>query len=482
MSVAMQEATGERRIVTTAEMMELLEQGHTIRLPQVVRPAEEVLAHYGEADLEALAGAGDADNDVVGIEYVGQEEVQCISIVDERHLYITDDFVPTHNTSNIVFLKSTDDSMIDTLEKMSGKRHVVYRDSKTVTKDVTEVIKLGNVEGKVSYTMNTKEEPVISYNDMASLSPRQSIVFRAGDSPVWNRNEMILPMSWRLFRDDLHHPGHKYTLMTIPTLSSALDFDVRNNQPDFQKMLAKRSAQAVRALPCKKKYADAYDLKDVDVARLDPDVYADEVMGLVDVFTREEVAAQYGITDSDAVSADMVQEYTPDFDWEEDATMQMEAAKRLAEQQQFQANIYAEGHVSRSMLVHPNGGAMERALDSEIVEAFKECRGEMGRDHRNFSVGGDGSLRSADGSKAYIVVQDESEAMHAMREAARQEGSRVHDETEDGELDEVMVSYLVKPEFYVWLASLRSWKDLASGEFDRAMAVSMRSREDATIE
>ena len=65
-----------------------------------------------------------------------------------------------------------------------------------------------NVEGKVSYTMNAKEEAVISFNDMMFISERNSMVIRAGDSPVWNRNETILPMSFRLFKDTIVHPGH----------------------------------------------------------------------------------------------------------------------------------------------------------------------------------------------------------------------------------------------------------------------------------
>lgn len=144
-------------------------------------------------------------NRVVSVEYVRDDEVQCINIADKRHLYITDDFIPTHNTSNIVFLKSTDDSMIETLEKMSGKTHRSYRDSKQISQDFDKVVG-GKTEGRVSYTMTTKEEPLISYNDMAFLPPRNSIVFRAGDPPVWNRNETILPMSWRLFTNTIVHP------------------------------------------------------------------------------------------------------------------------------------------------------------------------------------------------------------------------------------------------------------------------------------
>lgn len=58
--------------------------------------------------------------------------------------------------------------MLDTLEKMSGKTHRAYKNSKTVTRDMEKLV-LPN-EGKVSYTMQVQEIPVISYNDSATCS------------------------------------------------------------------------------------------------------------------------------------------------------------------------------------------------------------------------------------------------------------------------------------------------------------------------
>ncbi|MET0885691.1 MAG: type IV secretory system conjugative DNA transfer family protein [Mycetocola sp.] len=412
-------------------------------------------------------------NRVVSVEYVRDDEVQCISIADDRHLYITDDFIPTHNTSNIVFLKSTDDSMLDTLQKMSGTRHVTYRDSKTVTKDTERMIKGLNVEGKVSYTMSTKEEPVISYNDMAFISERNSIVFRAGDAPVWNRNETILPMSWRLFKDTIVDPGHDYTLQTIPTLSSALDFDVRLNQPDFEKMLAKRMLQAENAVDCKVIYQEAYEYKDVDIARLDPDVYSDEVMELVDASMRESIAEDMDL-DADEVDLDDAPEgFYDNGDWEAD--MEMQAAARAAEANAAvrQTMLYAGKQISRDMLVRGDGKALINTLDREIVEAYKAARAYMERDSRHFSVGSGGSLRSADGQTLYIDKLDESQSMQALNDAAQDGGTRVYAEEDIKDL----TGYEVTGEFYEFLASLDGWQDLAGGEFERSMMLAMRDRE-----
>ena len=91
------------------------------------------------------------------------------------------------NASNIVFLKSTDDDMLKTLETMSGTTHVSRADSKTITSNMGNITDLNRAEDKISHNIATKEEPVISFNDMAFIPDRNSMVFRGGDSPIWNR-------------------------------------------------------------------------------------------------------------------------------------------------------------------------------------------------------------------------------------------------------------------------------------------------------
>ena len=302
------------------------------------------------------------------------------------------------NVANIIFLKSTDDSMIETLEKMSGKTHRSYVDSKQISQDLDKVVG-GKTEGRVSYTMTTKEEPLISYNDMAFLPPRNSIVFRAGDPPVWNRNQTILPMSWRLLRDTIVHPGHEYSLQTIPTLSSAIDFDVRMNQPDFVKMLDKRMRQAVRAADAKHQYQELHGYADVEIERLDPDVYSDEVMEVITM----RMAADEGrdpkvaaVVDTEAYGGTLM------FDEDEfvdNVLVAAEVAEREAANRERQRRIYAEGSISKEMLVNADGSAKIKSLDAEIAEAYRSAQVELERDHEHFSVGGDGELRSADGSR-----------------------------------------------------------------------------------
>ncbi|WP_328791470.1 type IV secretory system conjugative DNA transfer family protein [Streptomyces sp. NBC_00273] len=383
------------------------------------------------------------------------------------------------NTSNIVFLKSTDDSMIETLEKMSGKTHRSYRDSKQISQDLDKVIG-GKTEGRVSYTMSTKEEPLISYNDMAFLSPRNSIVFRAGDAPIWNRNQTILPMSFRLLGNTIKHPGHTYSLQTIPTLSSAMDFDVRMNQPDFVKMLEKRMRQAVKAADAKALYKEIYGYQEVDIERLDPDVYADEVMEVIATMTTVDKCQ-----DPNAPVVVDPDEYEGMSMFDEDQFIEnVEVGVAVAEGQALSVErrrlLYAEGTISKEMLVNPDGSAKVKSLDIEIGEAYKSAQTELEQDREHFSVGGDGELRSADGSQTYISQIRSDAYVNAARRInghVNDKDSRVFAEEDVTEEDlKSLATVRVYSAFYQYLASLPSWEVLADGRFDRAMAIEMNSK------
>lgn len=380
------------------------------------------------------------------------------------------------NTSNIVFLKSTDDAMIETLEKMSGKTHTSYIDSKQISQDLDKVIG-GRTEGRVTYTMNTKEEPLISYNDMAFIAERNSIVFRAGDAPVWNRNETILPMAWRLFQDRIEHPGSDYSLQTIPTLSSAMEFDVRANQPDFSRMLEKRMRQAAHAAEAKRVHRESLGYSEADIARLDPDVYADEVMEVVTAMITIAAGAdpqEPATFDPDDVAASAL------FDGDdvvENADVAAELRGRQHEDAEYRQLRYAAGAISREMLVNRDGSAKLKALELEIADAYRAVRVELERDRAHFSVGRDGALLSADAQQVYVThVHSEAHAA-AVRRLNRQvedQESRVYAEDALSEEDvEQLSSVQVHPAFYRFLASLPSWQALADGRFDRAMAERM---------
>lgn len=396
------------------------------------------------------------------------------------------------NTSNIVFLKSTDDAMIDTLQKMSGTTHKSFTDSKTITRDMQKLMMQN--EGKASYTMTTKEVPVISYNDMAFISERNSIIFRAGDSPIWNRNETILPMSWRLFKNTIVQPGKDYSLQTIPTLSSALDFDIRQNQPDFIKMLDKRIAQACKAAEAMEMYKTAYNYTDTELSKLDIDAYSDEIMDLItgmlnnslgkgngsaddeddDLFDNEDIVSIDDWNDDmlEANYADSIDEIgsygmVNSSDIEDNEDVQKEAARRQAQKDERDRKIYAGGYISRSMLVNPDGSVKSHSFDKDFSEIFANNMGEMLRDSNYFNDV-DGNLYGKNG-QLYISKADNSAVIAKMNEAAQDEDTRVYSEENIAEADlSEFNTYIITDAFYQFLASLDSWS-FANGVFESEM-------------
>jgi hypothetical protein len=407
--------------------------------------------------------------------------VQCIRVADERHLYVTDDFIPTHNTGNIIFLKSTDDTMLDTLEKMSGTRHVTYRDSKTVTQNLGKV--MHKTDDTVSYTTTTVEEPLIKYNDLAFLSPRNSIIYRAGDAPIWNRNETILPMSFKIFGNKIIHPGHEYTLQTIPTLSSAMEFDVRANQPDFFEMVNHRMAQAVKAKAANEAYMIGHGYSETDIERLDPDVYADEVMELIKILMDKEVSGNSD--DVQSIDPEELNRLQREQDDEAALIDNVAVADERRKAEKFQRELdekrYAGGRLSKGDLITETGEAKLKGLDIELASAYQAVRREMEADTRNFSVGGEGELKSADGRQVYIrPVQSaqHASALAKLNGRINDPGSHVYAEGNLTEEDMAEINTAeITADFYLFLAGLGSWETIARGQFEREMAQRMYQKE-----
>lgn len=350
--------------------------------------------------------------------------------------------------------------MLDTLQKMSGTTHKAFTNSKTITRD-TERIWLQN-EGKTSYTMTVQEVPVISYNDMAFISERNSIVFRAGDSPIWNRNETILPMSWRLLQNTIKQPGHDYTFQTIPTLSSAKEFDRRKNQPDFGKMVDKRMAQAVASDNAKQAYQSIYGYSEWDIEQLDPDLYAAEIMEVINTSLSETVSE----TEDDDYDAWLeAQESVKDVaeDNPDQAKANAEAAARQQEEDKLR---FAHKKLSRSSLA-PNG-VPNHSLDKEIIEAFIERKGDFEKDHLNFVV--DGSTLCSPTGVVYIAKKSSTKDLAAINEAAKDKNSAVFAEGDINQNElKAFGTYEVTDDFIIWLSRQDRWS-FAKGRFDDEMA------------
>ena len=357
--------------------------------------------------------------------------------------------------------------MLDTLQKMSGTTHVARKDGKTVTKNKMRIAFQN--EDTVTVNITTREVPVITYNDMAFISERQSIVFRAGDSPIWNRNEAILPMSWRLFQNTVVHAGHEYSLQTIPTLSSALDFDVRKNQPDFTKMLDKRMDQAKFAETAKRAYQEAYNFSDYQIEQLDPDNYADDIMTIINQAVRQHREEENLQSAGDFEGADAKKSYEGTI---EENTEQLEAIE--AQQREMAENsrkIYAGGTLSKEDLV-PKTGFVVHQYDKDIVKVYVDNMGHFARDIQYFErrvedlYGRDGQLYIAHGKVDQNLMDD----LEKLNKASEDPNHKVYiDETIKAKDLKDEDGYTVTDAFIKFLVSLPKWS-FANGFFEKGMA------------
>lgn len=389
------------------------------------------------------------------------------------------------NASNIVFLKSTDDDMLKTLETMSGTKHVSRADSKSVTNNLGNITNLNRADDKVTHNIATKEEPVIFFNDMAFIPDRNSMVFRAGDSPIWNRQEMILPMSWRLFQNTIVNPGHNYSLQTVPTLSTAMDFDVRKNRPDFNHWFNKRLSQMTYVDEAVEKYKMLHGFTDRDIEALDPDIYADDIMRIINSLIHEDTEMYEDddmydpTTDPMHQAEELMQSATENTELKEEVS-ELEV-KRL----HYDEKIYARGTVPRSAFVSMQGHVIH-AFDELIKRSFREDWQKYADDTKNFTVvggrdagfAGHGNLLSADGTTVYLRFNKESDRLDAedidkLKEQMYDKSSNVFAENEDDiqRVYDETINITVTDDFYRFLISLsgHEFSKVAGGALNEAL-------------
>lgn len=400
------------------------------------------------------------------------------------------DKVAQGNTANIVFLKSTDDTSIDAVSKMSGTTHKVFNSSRTNNIRVVAGVEIDS--GSVSETMSASEVPVLSYNDLAFISPSNSVVLRAGDSPIWNRNETALPMAYKLQGEGhkIPSPGKNYSLSTLPTMSTTKDFDLLQNIPNFFAMVDKRIQQAYWVRTAKEKYMDAYEYTDESFMRVDQDISSDAIMNIVNE-----------ILNSQKIEEISVRQYE-----NEDNSEQLQETRKATEQYaEFATPRFAmdgpDGIAPNDIIVVRGSGGMAR-LDGDIVgntaklleEAYRNCFQRIGDWVRSeargqMEVQDDGSLWviPRNGKSAFEVfarvnnkhIRDHIEETQAEAEAYgyADEGSHKQVSQEDLDSLESTIGFTLTYEGALWLANQKHWGWIAKGIFD-AEVIQLRRSDD----
>ena len=365
------------------------------------------------------------------------------------------------NTGNIIYLKSTDDSMLSTLEGLSGTRHKAYTDSKTVTTDLDSMV--GQNDGKISRTTTTREEPVISKNDMLFVQPCNSMVFGKGH-PIWSKNQTALPMAYKLHEtqlrdtDTLPKGERKYALNNVPTTTNTDGFNILKNKPDFMKMVSKRVAQA-RLAPAITETYEKFIKEDVEKDRK-----ATEIMRNVNEHLANEKESGNDIVEQQEEGLKHTQE---------ESDVVKEGEKYKAEVRDWAVKRYGQGTISRNDLrEYPRmGGNYRKDMDIVIAEVYEQCKGYFKTDSK-FQMKGD-TLLDKDGQ---VFIRERSESVGNLYESSRNQDSNIKaiPENEGGFTDDVKdvtsaMKYEIRNEFYDYLCELSTWKEVAGGHFDKLM-------------
>lgn len=408
------------------------------------------------------------------------------------------------NTSNIVYLKSTDTTMLEELEKMSGKRHESHADSQS-TQFNTKKFGIKS-DPNTSVTTSIKEVPVISINDMLRIPRNSDMVFGHGD-PIWSINQTALPMSWRLHSNQVHDVTlpDGYSLLTVPSISNTSEFDTLANQPDFTKMVTKRVEQANISSDVLDKFKSVYGIRtDDELAKLDQEKIAKQLMAGINANMRRLAmneaadradAEESAVDVSDDVLADLdemndenmddaMSEYdiADDYISNKSVVASQNAEDNVELKNSFNSGIKRQNEITDKKFANhtlsvdnllTDNGRPRGDIKKTISEAYEKCLSRHLFDSGDLHADSFGSLRGFyQGQDFKFISCADSPSYEHKDELAAVKGTAVVDGP-DEELSAVN-KYDVKDEFVQYLASLDSWNDIARGQFDNEMAIAYK--------
>ena len=345
------------------------------------------------------------------------------------------------NSANLVFMKSNDEEMLSTLETLSGTKHeetyvgknVLRDDSKMLLKDASEVHNNYNIE----------KVPAISFNDYLHLPEFNTVVLPAGDFPIWNRNAMIMPPAYELYKDKISIPGmDDGGLADIPSPDMNKEFDVQKNVPDLMGMLEMRLAQAMKAEKAVEIYCEAYQIQESDFSTFkDMDLISSEIMDII-----------YDLMESDPDDLSVLK--LSKFKKNEEALNV--AASRKKKMEQDDMKIFG-GYFSRSEFYQ--NGQIHMCYEAEMNEAFENTIEYFKNDTENFTFVNDNCYSFAQDKLLFKKVGAKKAEM-IIRSAAN--GSKtVHGMPKASDLKN---TYEVQREFYRFFLEL-GHMNFASGKF-----------------
>ena len=397
----------------------------------------------------------------------------------------------------MIYIKSTDDSMLETLQTIAGTTHLSYRDNKSVTSDARR--QFNQADSKVTISTSVHEMPVISKTDMLMVPRSNMMVFGKGH-PIWNRNQMVMPYAYALQKNELRdfENNIKYSLQTVPTTASTADFDIIRNTPDFVKIVAKRVRQAKLARTIRERYKQVYGtpghpLTEYQMSQIDQEVLSKQLMKGINeqIFNEdhpqknevekeaekmspEEQNAQammfqqameqtQASSGTDDLAEKMTNEAKPNTE-----VLQTEAA-RDEEKAAYTKKRYGGKTISREDLM--SGDTRDNLAEAYVlsIDSFRKYGAAQG-----FNVDNEGSLLYGGTVFVKSQVNDIQDLLSASSTVVMPTGGK------QGKFDpSAMVE--VRDAFVSWIEKQDSLVDIGDGSFDRAFGEAFKRREDMNL-
>lgn len=200
------------------------------------------------------------------------------------------------NSVNTIFLKSNDEELINELVRLSGVKHEIRNEGKSVTRKLGDLITVA--EPVLNYSANMKETTALTSNDLLFLagdSPGNSITFTSGEMPIVNTLANITPMAAGLHRrlpqasmDENGKKTKPYSDSTMPSTATGDSVNFLNNLIDGEALVRARVAQAKIAQEVKETILEIAAKHDVQINERDGEL-ANIMMNIVyERFEREE--------------------------------------------------------------------------------------------------------------------------------------------------------------------------------------------------
>lgn len=258
---------------------------------------------------------------------------------------------------------------------------------------------------------------------------------------------------------------------------------VRKNQPDFVEMVYNRMNEAKEVDDAIENYKRIYNYTDYDIEQLDPDLYARDIMNMVnaEILKNKNIDDQYSELEDKMGQNEEANKLRDKSIENKEVTDVVES--NAVEKANWEMNRYADGYLSRNDLVQFGSHQVNPQFETHIVESFIENFGFFQQDSQNFMQKGD-DFYSADGSVLYLKKMDEKKLKEYFNEQAKDPNSRVFAESIDEEGIEgirsdcdITNNYIVTTHFYKFLVSLDSWKDIADGHFEETFSAILHEEE-----